>query len=297
MMPVPLKNKRLPGTDPERPVRGRSFALAVLLHALTLAAFLYAGLRGIPPPPEANAIVQASLSRDRFQQQPSDAKHAENLDGRSLDTPIGETAPIAATLVVEPANDIVDGLASDVLKAAHQPPPPDALAELARKAELLQRVSSPEEVRRISRQVRRALGAPPPIAPREPAAGGHFDYDNCFLVDAVRLERPGEIEIRETLTDPAGRTITICNLRRDDGASGALRYERILIEPNSPPLRTASDRETFEEALARQRPFEVINRFPLLRQIYDEAVLPIMDMLAREEASAANPPNDAADVH
>ncbi len=296
-MPMSRKNQRLLGPNPDQSVRGQSFALALLLHALVLAAFAYAGFRGMVPThePEFSAMVRASLSAERFETAPPESGEAHWVDEPAPEADGGVIASDSAALVVEPGEAVVSGLARDVLAAAHKPPPPDALAELARKAEVLQRVSNPEEVRRIAQQVRRVLGAPPPIAQGVPAPGGQFDYDNPLVVDAIRIERPGEVEIRETLADPAGRSITICTVRREDAMSGAFQYERILIEPQSQPHRTPSDRETFEEALARQQPFEVINQFPLLRQIHDEAVLPILGKLSREEGSAAKPANAAVE--
>ncbi len=52
----------------------------------------------------------------------------------------------------------------------------------------------------------------------------------------------------------------------------------------------ALDEESFDMAVARQKPFAVINRFPLLKQIHREAVLPIMKKLATPRETATSQP-------
>ena len=90
------------------------------------------------------------------------------------------------------------------------------------------------------------------------------------------------VRIRETLTDPAGRSFIMIASRRTDPSTGEYTYETSNIE-DGVTLTFPATAETFEQAEARHRPFELMERFPLVGQLHREAVVPILRMLAEPE--------------
>jgi hypothetical protein len=163
---------------------------------------------------------------------------------------------------------------------------PAAFEKLVQKARLLEQISTPEEVRRMSDRIRDALNIGE--FPAASAEGRAIDFDKAQLISSERVERGDTIEIRERMTDSEGASAEIVYLRRV-GPAGRVAYEQIYIEGGRAPVTFDSNQEEFDAAAARQRPFAIINRFPLLQSLHRQAVIPLMDKLAREETPTTQP--------
>lgn len=199
-------------------------------------------------------------------------------------------APTAAGKVgiaVEPDRDMVREIARQLLSAERETPDPAAFDTLMQKARLLEQISTPEEVSRMSQRIRDALGVPTFPVVKEGAGSGSIDFDQAQLVSSERLETPDAIEIREHLIDASGAWAEIAYVRRQ--SPGGIVYEQVFSEAGREPILFESSAEEFDAAVARQRPFAIINRFPLLQSLHREAVLPLMDKLARDASPTTQP--------
>lgn len=261
----------------------RSVCLALAIHTgISLAMLHYAGL-GIQ-----DVTVSALEPVVRGDLVEFEADVGPPLQDDSLNETADE--PGAAQVAIEPSMAIIRDVASSLLADRDKEQAPDALEELVRKAKLLEQISSPQAVSSMSEKIRQALGTRDEVTSRpaadEPRA---VDIDKCQLVDVVRVESVGVVEIRETLTDPDGHSMMMVTIRRTDSATGGTLYEQVLIEPGRAPQTVPADEEAFESALARYRPFKLIHRFPLIRQLHRQAVLPILDKLTNEPDPASRP--------
>jgi len=261
----------------------RSVCLALVMHTgISLAMLHYAGL-GI------NDVTVSALEPVVR----GDLVEFEADIGLPLQDTQAEDAAAAAgqtRVAIEPSMAIIRDVASSMLEDRDEQPAPDALETLAHKAKLLERISSPQAIAAMAERIRQALGTRGEITSR-PADDRPVvvDIDRCQLVDVARVESDGAVEIRETLTDLAGHSVIVVALRRTDPTTGKLTYEQILIEPGRSPQTVRSDKEAFEAALARYRPFKLIHRFPLLKQLHRQAVLPILDKLTHEPDPLTRP--------
>ena len=243
--------------------------LALILHG-GLACLLIAGALPEGDAGRGDNVRIEPLLRGRLAV--SSASPARPASG--VETPIRMTG-------AEPAMDAVRGAVSRILDAARRPAAPDALSALASKVRLLERISSAGEVTRMAARITQALGveARSPASTTRPAAWP-FDFDHSLMTASRRDEDGGVVRIIETLTDPAGRTFTIVSIKSLDPQTGAVTYERTTRSPGSVASRFRLSAGDFRDALARHRPFTLINRFPLVRQLHRQAVLPILRKLA-----------------
>lgn len=212
----------------------------------------------------------------------------EAMDSAGMDAEAESTeetnSGLAPGTAIEPDFAFVKRAAQTMLAASGSPVEPGAMDELARKARVLEQISSPEEVTRITSGLRDALSA---AAVADPSLEAHsdslsFDYDRCLLTNSKKLEKPGEIEIQETLTDPAGRFLVISYIQRIEAPSGETRYFQAEKNRKGEREEFPISQEDFEDAFSRNRPYQIINQFSLVRQIHDQAVLPILQKLADE---------------
>jgi len=261
----------------------RSVCLAMMLHTgISLAMLHYAGFGlGDVSVNALEPIVHGDLVE-------FEAGLNVPIQGAQPDEPT--VAAGQTRIAIEPSMALIREVTSSMLEDREKDAGPDAIEELVRKAMLLERISSPRAVSSISEKIRRALGTRDEIA-SQPATLGPVavDIDTCQLIDVVRVESEGVVEIRETLTDPAGFSIIVVSLRRTDPATGEAVYEQMLIEPGQEPARLTSDKESFEAALSRYRPFRLMHRFPLIKQLHRQAVLPILDKLTSERDPTTQP--------
>lgn len=264
---------------------GRSFVLASLLHG-TVAAWMLWRI-GVASP-----LMQLSARTEPLVQSEFVTDDSSQIAASTIPEPL--VSPDRDT-AIEPGFDYIRQAAQSILTAARKPAGPSALSELERRASQLEQLSTPAEIERISESIRNALGVPPIAVPihSEPATPG-FDFDHCVVTDSQRFESPKGVEIRETLRDHDGRMLVIVYARRVNERTGEVQYtQREFASNNDPSLEFRITQEEFEEAEARQRPYQIINRFGLLRKIHDEAVLPLLDKWGNESPSAPNVPNSA----
>ncbi len=186
------------------------------------------------------------------------------------------------TAVYEPGDSVIRDAVAGLTAAGDRTAGDEAWAKLARKARVLEEISSPSEVSRMAGKITAILGVEKsPGATTRPAAGA-FDFDRSVMTRSTREVEGDAVRIRETLTDAAGRSFIMIASRRVDPATGEYVYETSNIE-NGITLTFPATVATFEEAEARHRPFELMERFPLVGQLHREAVLPILRMLAEPE--------------
>lgn len=260
----------------DRTAWNRAVFLAAMLHgAVGIALFSrYVGPLKGPVTIEPVAVVQSS----------------GGLDLREAAMPEDESPDAAAgnALAVEPGSDYVAKAAQSILAARDRPAAPGALSDLEKKARLVEELSSPEEIARIAKGVRAALGVNA-MAPESGDSGARgFDVDHCVVASAERFEKPDSLEIRETLRDRAGRVMVIAYIRRMNSTTGEVEFVQVHIEDNGKRQEFPIQPDEFADAEARQRPYQIINRFGLLKQIHDQAVLPLLDKFS-EEANAPEP--------
>ncbi len=184
----------------------------------------------------------------------------------------------------EPADSVIRDAVAGLTTAGDRAAGDEAWAKLARKARVLEEISSPSEVSRMAGKITAILGVDKtPGATTRPAAGA-FDFDRSVMTSSTRAVEGDAVRIRETLTDAAGRSFIMIASRRVDPATGEYVYETSNIE-NGVTLTFPATAETFEEAKARHRPFELMERFPLVGRLHREAVVPILRMLAEPEGA------------
>lgn len=260
----------------DRTAWNRAVFLAAMLHgAVGIALFSrFVGPLKDPIAIEPVAVVQSSGGLNLEEAAPAEDEPQDLASGNAV--------------AVEPGSDYVAKAAQAILSAKDRPVAPGALSDLEKKARLVEELSSPEEISRIAEGVRAALG----VKSMAPESGGSpsrgFDVDHCVVASAERFEQPDSLEIRETLRDRAGRVMVIAYIRRMNSTTGGVEFVQVHIEGDGERQEFAILPEEFAEAEARQRPYQIINRFGLLKQIHDQAVLPLLDKFS-EEADAPEP--------
>lgn len=264
---------------------GRSLLAALAVHA----GFAFWMLEQYTAVPTLAQSSLGAIARQEIQVTPVPAVSVvEAMDSTKTDSDAKSveetTSGLAPGTAVEPDFAFVKRAAQSMLAASEAPGEPGAMDELARKARVLEQISSAEEVARITSGLRDALSA---AAVANPSLEAHsdslsFDYDHCLLTNSKKLEKPGEIEIQETLTDPAGRFLVISYIRRIEEPSGESRYFQAEKNRKGEREEFPITKEDFEDAFSRNKPYQIINQFSLVRQIHDQAVLPILQKLADE---------------
>lgn len=264
----------------QRRVWARSVMIAGLLH-LSIAGYVMWQFAGAPA---YDALASSNLLSGTIVQPVetppvslSENHEATDDPGASLnDAPAGPMG-----VAVQPDDAYLRRAARSILSAVDRTAASDAFEELEHKAKIIEQISSPEAVARITAGVRDALGARPIAQPAAEEPAGPFDYDRCILVTSERHVSGACVEIRETLRDRAGRTIVLSYFRCVDPASGNAAFHQTETTARGVQEFGISEEE-FADAESRQRPYEIINRFSLVKQIHDQAVLPILDKLANE---------------
>ncbi len=282
------------GLPAQRRVWGRSLVAATIIHA-GLAFWILQQYAAVPS--MAGGTLAAAITGE-VELAPEPSATPDSIDDESTPAADSPNSPVDASdrqpgTAIEPDFAYLSRAAQSLLTAAADPLEPGALDELARRAQVLEQISSPEEVSRITSQLRTALNATfEPAAGAPPVNDGRpFDYDRSLLTDSRKIESPNELEIRETLTDPVGRVVIIGYIRRVDPATGKVTYLQTQTESDGKHFEFPIPADEFEDAVARNRPYQVINQFSLVKQIHDQAVLPILQKLADESKP---PPSEPA---
>lgn len=210
-------------------------------------------------------------------------------------TPTVEPAPAAGgsiTTSVEPDRGIVQSVAAQLVNYRDADVGPDPLATVRDKARLLEQISSPAEIERMAESLRGAMGvdAQPVAAPTAETAP--VDWADAVQSTAERIERDGVVEIHETFVDHRGGASTMVHVRTATGEADVYAYSMYLIERGKRLAESRCTAEDFNTAAERARPFDVINQFPLLRELHRSAIVPIMNKLARDEEVAKSVPAD-----
>lgn len=261
-----------------RPAWRRAILVAISIHVSVFACILHTAVGGLDAAPDFDLkpLVTGALRPAAWMQ------------------PLGEAEsgfrPMPVTAAAyEPGDDVVRQAVQSVTDAAEGPAPDDAYQRLARKARILEEISSRQEVARMAARITAILGVDerPKPATTQPT-GGVFDFDRSVLIASTRQEDGDVVRITETLSDPAGRTFVMVASRRLHPETGEFVYELTNIEAGESHT-FASSAESFEDAQARHRPFALIDRFPLMRQLHREAVIPILRRLSAPD-DAEGPP-------
>lgn len=261
----------------------RSFLLAAALHSALFAILL--NRSGLLTPVDLGAL--SPLVEGELVEAGGDVAMSASNQSSGADPGGGDDTSGGVGTAVEPDRGTIEAAARTLLSADRSAIDPAAYEKLVQKAKLLEQISTPEEVRRMSERLREALGVSAfPEAATDPARP--INFDRAQLVSSERVERDGRVEIRERMTDADGATAEIVYVRRIDH-NGRTVYEQVYIEAGRPPVVFASSKQEFDEAAARQKPFEVINRFPLLQTLHRQAVIPLMDKLTAEDAATSQP--------
>lgn len=285
----------------------RSFALALVLHIGLLGAALSAVTLASPnlSGPRIEQLIRGTLVLDdpvaprpsadsSFLPSGSATAAPDGEDSADASEPSPTTPPVVEGTVLEPDPETIRRATEALSAAPPGPPTPDLYDRLSRDAATLERISNPEEVSRMAAAIRKALDVEPVLPPTTQAVGdANFDFERSVLADAQRITTPDSEEFHETLVDPVGRKMTIITRqRRSSGVADAI-YEQTLLEPGKPSSTHLVTKEEFEEAMARHHPFEVINRFPLVKLLHQEAVLPLLRKMGEEPPPTSQPARPA----
>ncbi len=265
---------------PQRRIWTRSVMIAGLLH-LSLAGYVMWQFAGAPA---YDAMASSNLLSGTIVHPVETPPVSLSQNVEANDDPgsaLNDTPSDTTGVAVQPDDSYLRRAAQSILSAADRVAASDAFDELEHKARIIEQISSPEAVARIATGVREALGVRPIAQPAAAEPAGPFDYDRCVLVTSERHVSDACVEIRETLRDRAGRSNVLSYFRCVDPASGLTTYHQTETTARGMQEFGISEEE-FADAQSRQRPYEIINRFSLVKQIHDQAVLPILDKLANE---------------
>lgn len=260
---------------PPRHVRRISFVIAAALHAVGIAVLLNFVLGQIQQMADVKPVVRSELI---------DAQIAEKLTAeiaQQSDAPKPETG--AVTTALEPGESVIDSVVARIRNYRNAETGPDPLETVRRNAALLERISNTDEVDRMAGRLREAMGANS-IAIREPNADTPaVDWNVAVQSGGKRVENGARVEIHETFIDDKGGASTMIHTKAPIGATDDFTYTVALIEAgrNEPPNKCT--REEFELAAERIAPFEVIDQFPLLRELHRSAIVPIMQKMSQDE--------------
>lgn len=275
-----------PARDPHRRGWTRSFLIALSIHA-GIAFWLVSHIVPEPPSdvlPRIAPLLRASIVEE-------------------TGTPIELSAKVESSEVSDTLQDLepsigeiragIDRAVSEAVTAAASS---DAYRRLTEQARILEQVSNPHEVGRMAEQISAAMGvkAWPSVATSRPARSAPFDFDKAMLIDVTREESGGVVTIREIMGTRDGARAVIESMRLS--TPHGVRFEQRLIEPDAvdsdEPLLLPMDAEDFAAAEARQRPYELIRQYPLVQQLHQTAVLPLLEKMVEE--SPTDTPNPGA---
>ncbi len=264
--------------DSQRRAWRRSFFLALSVH-LGIGAWLLSHVVPEPPMDELTRIepmLRAGIADEMN-------KSITPVNAASPGTSAGE-ADAGDPMEV----DIRGGIARAMAAAAESVVSGDAISRLSDQAQVLEQVSNPREVARITSRISEAMGltAWPEGATSRPVEPVAFDFNKALLLDITREEHGNTVTIRQILGTREGARAVIESSRRM--TEKGPRYEQRLIEPGSSAPEDAVmmtlDADEFAAVEARQKPYELIRQYPLVQQLHKSAVLPLMEKLSEEAA-------------
>jgi len=252
---------------------------------LWVAAWLI-GRLGPTPPTDLRVPIQPML-RAAIKRETTNPveKESERVDGLGVSAAGLQSAqPDAATV----QRTVRRALAVKSFSAA----PDNALDRLADKAAMLEQISSPAEIAKMAGEITRAMGVTPWEAPTTsaPASDKPFDFETAVLVDITREETGERTTLREVFSQRDGRTAALATIR-ERTPDGAFRYRQTIVDPARPDderkLVFEVAAEDFDAVESRRGPFEVIRKYPLMRQLHRSAVVPLLEKLSQESPRPA----------
>ena len=276
---------QIPSTlDAQRRAWRRSFLLALSIH-LAIGAWLLSYV--VPPPPTDDVMRVEPMLRAAITEEV--AKPLPTFDAANA------AEPPAAVASAEPSlGDIRGGVERAITSAAQSVDSQDAIKRLADQARILEQVSNPQEVARMSEKISEAMGlhAWPQGATSRPVAIAAFDFNKAMLLDITREERGDTLTIRQVMGTRDGARAIIESSRRV--TEKGPRFEQRLIEASradakDPPV-IQMDADEFAAVEAQQKPYELIRQYPLVQQLHHAAVLPLMEKLVEEYGDTGVPP-------
>jgi len=246
-----------------RKARRWSLWLAVIAHSLLLGGVLQlwsSGLREVT----LNA-AEPMLT-------------GELVDAQTL-PPIDLTESHSGSVSVEPSPALIGSMAQRVLRDSRNTDG-HSLSEVRQKAELLERISNADEIQKIAEHMRSTLGVELEGIDATSENAPPVDWNNALPISAKRVEAEGVLEVHEVYADPnGGRTVMIHTRKMADDR---VTYTTSFIEGGQRGAPVASTQEEFEAALARIEPIEMMQEYPLLRELHRAAILPILHKMVAE---------------
>jgi|GEM_PF-1903238 len=264
--------ERQPGN---RKARRWSLWLAVAVHMLLLGVVLHlwsSGLRDI-----TLSAAQPMLS-------------GEVIDAQAL-PPVEVEATVQGNFAVEPSAELVDSMAQRMLRDSRKAGG-HSLSDVREKAELLERISNAGEIQKMADHLRSTLGAELEGIDAANEDAPPVDWNNALPISAKRVEADDVLEVHEVYADPAGGRTVMIHTRKQH--NDAVEYTTGFIERGIRGEPVESTKEEFEAALARIEPIEMMQEYPLLRELHRAAILPILHKMvaqyeADERAARGNP--------
>ncbi len=265
--------------DSQRRAWCRSFLIALSIH-LAIGAWLLSHV--VPEPPTDDWTRIEPMLR---------AGIAEEITKTQL--PAGEAGtgkPIEAGDAGEPTDvDIRGGIERAIATAADSFVTGDAISRLSEQARMLEQVTNTAELAKMTSRISEAMGlkAWPDGATSRPTVDAAFNFDKALLLDITREELGDTVTIRQVLGTRDGARAIIESSRRIT-ANGP-KFEQRLIESNSrhdaEPQVLSMDAEEFAAVEARQKPYELIRQYPLVQQLHQAAVLPLIEKMTEESGA------------
>lgn len=270
--------------DTQRRAWRRSFLVALSIH-LGIGAWLISYVVPEPPMDDWNRIepvLRAGIAEEinKSTQPQSDASTG--------------VAPVVTADADEPTEiDIRGGLERAMAAAADSFVSGDAMSRLSEQARVLEQVSNPQEVAKMAGRISEAMGlkAWPGAVTSRPSGEAAFNFDKALLLDITREEHGGTVTIRQILGTRDGARAIIESTRRvtDNGPAFEQRLIESKLDRDSEPAVIPIDAEEFAAVEARQKPYDLIRQYPLVQQLHQSAVLPLMEKLSNEMGPAGVP--------
>jgi len=263
----------------------RSFLLALSIH-VGIGAWLISHVVPEPPMDDWNRIepmLRAGIA-DEIDRSKNVGPAAAQLESVVAASDAGEPTEV----------DIRGGLERAMAAAAESFVSGNAMNRLLEQAQVLEQVSNPQEVAKMAGRISEAMGlkAWPDRATSRPSSEGTFNFDKALLLDITREERGGTVTIRQVLGTRDGARAIIESTKRITNKGPA--FEQRLIEStahrDADPTVIPIDAEEFAAVEARQKPYDLIRQYPLVQQLHQSAVLPLMEKLADEGPAGAPSP-------
>lgn len=260
---------------PPRRVRRMSFILAALIHAVGLTLSLNYLLGQFQQITDVKPIARSELV---------DEDIVRELTAR-IDrvSPEPQSAGASATTAVEPGSSVIESVAARIRNYKNAESGPDPLETVRRNAALLEQISGPKEVDRMADRLRKAMDAKSVTIRKPDADTPGVDWDRAVQSDGKRVEEGDRVEIRESFVDDRGGASTMIHVRAPGGDSGKFIYTIAMIERGKRSTPTRCTKSDFDAAAARIRAFEVIDEYPLLKELHRAAIVPIMQKLNRDD--------------